>query len=154
MKKVLILSLFLVIIMSACTSILEPTVEGIEHVDVVNFSKDNIELNAFMVLKNPNNFELDLDNADLTLYVDEIELAKINQTFETTMPKEGNFNMPININMDLKRLYEENPLQAISKGLEIMSDKKLDVHFKGTIDVGKGMAKVSVPVDQLEEVKF
>jgi len=154
MKNILYLSFCAILFFSSCSSILEPTVERIEDVDIVKMTKDNLELNAFMVLKNPNGFALDLDNADLTVYVDDIELAKINQTYETTMPKSGEFNMPININMNLKKLYGDNPLAAIGKGMQIMSDRKLNVQFKGTILVGKGVAKVSVPVDQEEEVKF
>jgi len=132
----------------------EPTVERVIDVEVVEMTKSKLELNAYMVLNNPNSFELDLDNADLTVYVDDIELAKINQTYETTMPSKGEFNMPININMDLDKLYRENPLAAIGKGLQIMSDKQINVQFKGTILVGKGVAKISVPVDQEELVKF
>ncbi len=154
MKKVLYISFCLILFFSSCSSILEPTVERIEDVDVVEMSKRKLELNAFMVLKNPNGFELDLDNADLTVYVDDIELAKINQTYETSMPRKGEFKMPININMDLDKLYRDDPMTAISKGLQIMSDKKLNVQFKGTILVGKGIAKISVPIDQKEEVKF
>ena len=154
MKKLLYFSISLVLIFTSCSSILEPTVERIEDVDIVKMTKDNLELNACMVLKNPNGFELDLENADLTVYLDDIELAKINQTFETTMPKNGEFNMPININMDLKKLYGDDPIAAIGKSLQIMSDKKLNVLFKGTISVGKGIAKVSVDIDQMEEVKF
>ena len=144
----------LTLFLSSCTSVLEPTVERIEDVDVVEMTSSKIELNAFMVLKNPNGFELDLDNADLTVYADDIELAKINQTYETSMPSKGEFKMPININMDLDKLYKNDPLGAIGKGLQIMSDKKMEVQFKGTILVGKGFAKISVPVDQVEEVKF
>lgn len=154
MKNILYISICLSIFLSSCSSILEPTVERIEDVDIVEMTKSKLELNAFMVLKNPNGFKLDLDNADLTVFVDDIELAKINQTYETTMPQKGEFNMPININMDLDKLYRDNPLAAIGKGLQIMSDKKLNVHFKGTILVGKGIAKISVPVDQIEEVRF
>lgn len=154
MKNVIYISLCLTLFLSSCTSVLEPTVERIEDVDIVEMTKSKLELNAFMVLKNPNAFALDLDNADLTVFVDDIELAKINQTYETTMPQSGEFNMPININMDLDKLYRKNPLAAIGKGLQIMSDKKLTVQFKGTILVGKGIAKISVPVDQEEEVRF
>ena len=154
MKYLMYSSLCFTLFLSSCTSILEPTVERIENVDLVEMTRSNLELNAFMVLKNPNGFELDLENADLTVYADEIELAKINQTYETTMPSEGEFKMPININMDLDKLYKDDPLGAIGKGLQIMSDKKMEVQFKGTILVGKGFAKISVPVDQLEEVKF
>ena len=56
--------------------------------------------------------------------------------------------------MDLDKLYRENPIAAIGKGLQIMSDKRLMVKFIGTIDVGKGMAKISVPIDQEEMVAF
>lgn len=154
MKKLIYISFWLTVILSSCSSILEPTVERIEDVDVVEMSKSRLELNAFMILNNPNGFELDLENANLTAYVDDIELAKINQTYETSMPSKGEFKMPININMDLDKLYRENPIAAIGKGLQIMSDRKLTVKFKGTILVGKGIAKVSVLVDQEEEVKF
>jgi len=123
MKKLLFIFLGLTFFLSSCKSVLEPTVERIEDVDIVEMTKSKLELNAFMVLKNPNGFELDLDNADLKVYVDDIELAQIDQTYETTMPKEGEFNMPININMDLDKLYNDNPLAAIGKGLQIMSDK-------------------------------
>ncbi|MEM9548544.1 MAG: LEA type 2 family protein [Bacteroidota bacterium] len=154
MKKIILISFCVAVLFSSCTSILEPTVERVEDVDIVEMTRSKLELNAFMVLKNPNGFELDLDNADMKVYVDDIELAEINQTYETTMPKEGEFKMPININMDLDKLYNDNPLEALSKGLQIMSDKKLNVQFKGTILVGKGPAKISVPIDQEEEVRF
>ena len=154
MKNILYISFCLALFLSSCSSVVEPTVERVIDVEVVEMTKSKLELNAYMVLNNPNSFELDLDNADLTVYVDDIELAKINQTYETTMPSKGEFNMPININMDLDKLYRENPLAAIGKGLQIMSDKQINVQFKGTILVGKGVAKISVPVDQEELVKF
>ena len=142
-------------IFSSCsTSILEPTIEKIEDVDIIEMSKSKLELNAFMILKNPNGFSLDLARANMKAYVDDIELATIDQSFDTAMPANKNFKMPITIKMDLDKLYRENPIAAIGKGLQIMSDKRLMVKFKGTIDVGKGMAKISVPIDQEEMVAF
>jgi LEA14-like dessication related protein len=154
MKKTLLLSIFSIVLLSSCNSILEPTVERIEDVDLVEMTRSKLELNAFMVLKNPNGFALDLENADITVYADDVELAKINQSFDTTMPKNGEFKMPININMDLDKLYRENPIEAIGKGIQIMADKKINLDFKGTIMVGKGFAKVSVDIDQQELVEF
>jgi LEA14-like dessication related protein len=154
MNKALYFTFFLALILSSCTSILEPTLERVEDVDLVEMTKSKLELNAFMVLKNPNGFALDLDEADITVFADEVELAIINQTYETSMPQNGEFKMPVNISMDLDKLYRENPLQAFGKGIQIMSDKKITLNFKGTIMVGKGIAKVSVPIDQMEEVKF
>lgn len=142
------------ILLSSCAGIQEPTIEKIEDVDIIEMSKSKLELNAFMVLKNPNGFALDLAKADLTVFVDDIELAKINQVYDTSMPANDNFKMPINIKMDLQKLYKANPIAALGKGLQIMSDRELNVQFKGSIKVGKGAAKISVPVDQIELVKF
>lgn len=154
MKNISILFFGLVIFLSSCASIQEPTIERIEDVDIIEMSKSKLDLNAFMVVNNPNAFALDLAKAELTVYVDDIELAKINQAFDTSMPANDNFKMPINIKMDLQKLYEANPIAALGKGLQIMSDRKLNVQFKGSIKVGKGAVKISVPVDQIELVKF
>ena len=155
MKYIFSLSFFTILFLSACSnSIVEPTIEKIEDVEIIEMSKSKLELNAFMIIKNPNSFSLDLAKANLKAYVDNIELATIDQKFETSMPANENFKMPINIKMDLDKLYRENPIAAIGKGIQIMSDKKLMVKFKGTIDVGKGIAKVSVPIDQEELVSF
>lgn len=155
MKYVFSLAFIACIFLTSCsTSILEPTIEKIENVDIIEMSKSRLELNASMVLKNPNGFSLDLAKANIKAYVDDIELATIDQAFDTSMPANENFKMPINIKMDLDKLYKANPIAAIGKGIQIMSDKKLLVKFKGTIDVGKGMAKISVPIDQEEMVSF
>jgi len=141
-------------LITSCTSIQEPTIERIVDVKLIEMTKSNLELNANMVVMNPNGFALDLDKADLDVFLDDIELAKIDQTYETNMPENKEFKIPIHIKMDLDKLYRDNPMEAISKGLQIMSNRKLNVQFKGTISVGKGMAKISVPVDQMEEVAF
>ena len=143
-----------ILIMASCTSIEEPTLERVEDVEVITMNKSKVEINASMILNNPNSFALDLDKADLVAKLDDVEIANIDQTYETEMPANSEFKMPVYINMDLDKLYNDNPLQAIAKGLEIMSDRQLDVTFQGTIKVGKGFAKVSVAVDQLETVNF
>ena len=128
MKHIFSLAIIACLIMTSCsTSILEPTIEKIEDVDIIEMSKSKLELNAFMVLKNPNAFSLDLAKANMKAYVDDIELATINQSFDTSMPANENFKMPITIKMDLDKLYRENPMTAIGKGIQIMSDKKLIV---------------------------
>lgn len=155
MKYIFSLILISSILLTSCTTaILEPTVEKIEDVNIIEMSKSRLELNASMILNNPNGFALDLAKANIKAYVDDIELATIDQTFDTSMPANENFKMPINIKMDLDKLYKANPIAAIGKGIQIMSDKKLMVKFKGTIDVGKGVAKISVPIDQEEMVSF
>lgn len=153
MKHLLILS-SIVLFLTACNSIQEPTIKSISNAEIVTMNKNSLELNAVMVFNNPNSFSLDLANTDMVALVDDIEVATIKQNYDTSMPANGTFDMPINIKMDLKKLYKDNKLLAITKGLEIASKKELDVKFIGSISVGKGSAKISVPIDQIENVKF
>ena len=148
------ITLFFILSLSACTSIEDPTLERIEDVEILTLNKNKVELNANMILNNPNGFALDLEKADLVALLEDVELATIEQTYETSMPANGEFKMPIYVNMNLDKLYKDNPLAALGKGIQIVSDRQLEVKFQGTIHVGKGMAKVAVSVDQEEVVNF
>ena len=152
--KVLLIFLAIAILLSSCDSFSEPTLEGIENVELKTISTNRLLVEADMLIHNPNPFALDLEAADLRAIVEEIELASIAQTYETEMPANDNFRMPVEIDLDLTKLYKDDPLGAISKGLKIANERKLSVLFQGEIKVGKGGAKIPVPIDQIEEVKF
>ena len=157
MKGILItLTLISTALLISCNSLTieEPTLERIEDVDIKEMSKEKIDMDAFLVIKNPNGVALDLASADLNVLVDNIVIANIKQTLDATMPAKAEFRMPVKVTMDLAKLYTENPLAALGKGLQIMSDKKLEVQFKGNIKAGKGIAKLTVEVDQMEIVQF
>lgn len=154
MIKYIPLLLFMTVLTISCTSIENPTLERIEDVDIISLSTTKIELNANMILNNPNVFALDLAEANLKAIVDDIELAHIQQTYDTEMEANKEFKMPVSINLAVNKLYQDNPLLALSKGMKIMSEKKITIRFVGNIRVGKGSAKVNVPIDQLEVVEF
>lgn len=140
--------------LASCGGFEEPTVDRIEKVDIEELTASRVVGTAEMVLKNPNPFALDLAAADLVAIADGVQLATIKQTYDTEMPANAEFKMPIRLEMDLQKLYENDPLGAISKGIQIVSKRELELNFKGTINVGKGSAKVAVPIDQVELVKF
>ena len=155
----LLQSLFALVVVTMCIScnnltLEDPTLERIEDVDIKEISRERIDMNANIVIHNPNAVALDLASADLDVLLDNIVIANIKQTFDAIMPAKAEFKLPVNITMDLAKLYKENPLAALSKGLKIMSDKKLEVVFKGNIKAGKGIIKLTVDVNQVELVQF
>lgn len=157
MKTILnFLAIILATIFVSCDSLTlqEPTIERIEDVDIQEMSKERIDMDAHLIINNPNSVALDLASADLDVLVDDIVIANIKQRLDASMPANSEFELPVKITMDLNQLYQKNPLTALSKGLQIMSDKKLEVQFKGNIKAGKGVAKLTVAVDQMEIVRF
>lgn len=157
MKSTLTLfTILTTLLLFSCSDIAleEPTLERIEDVDIKEISKELIDMNAQLVIHNPNGVALDLASADLDVLVDNIVIANIKQTVDAKMPAKAEFKLPVRITLDLAQLYKENPLTAFGKGLQIVSDKKIEVQVKGKIKAGKGVAKLSVDVDQLEIVQF
>lgn len=140
--------------LQSCASIEDPSVKSIEDVEILKANKDVVELNAVMVIYNPNPFALDLDQADMVASIEEVEVAQIQQTYESKMPAQAEFRMPIYLNMDIQKIYEDNPLKAIGKGLQIISDRKVEVSLLGNIKAGKGLAKITVPIDRKEWIEF
>lgn len=150
------LSLLTIVLFTSCNELTleDPTLERVEDVDVKNMSKDLIAIEANLVINNPNIVALDLASADLNVLIDNIVIANIKQTVNATMLAKSEFKLPVKITMDLAKLSKENPITALSKGLQIISDRKLDLQFKGDIKAGKGIAKLTVAVDQVETAKF
>ena len=147
-------ALFIGFVLTSCKGIEEPSVKEIKNVDIENLDTENFRATADMVIYNPNAFALDLASADLVAIVDGIEVADITQNYDTKMPANSDFDMPINIAMDLNKLYGDQPLNALGKSLQIISRRELEVHFKGSLKVGKGSMKITVPIDKVELVKF
>ena len=157
MKSTLsLLTLLSALLFISCSDIAleEPTLERIEDVDIKEISKDLIDMNAHLIINNPNGVALDLASADLDVLVDDIVIANIKQTLDAKMPAKAEFKLPVRITLDLAQLYKDNPMAALGKGLQIVSNKKIEVQIKGKIKAGKGVAKLSVDVDQLEIVRF
>ncbi len=142
------------LILASCTSITEPTLVDVKNVKVLDMNKDKVDITADMIFNNPNAFALDLAKANIVASIDSVEVSTITQEYDAIMPANEDFPMPVRITMDLKKLYQQDGLMAISKGLKIMSQRRLDVHFKGSIKVGKGGVKVSAPINKVETVKF
>jgi len=143
-----------VISIISCTTITEPTLQKVKNVEIIEVSTKKLEIDAVMVIHNPNSFALDLAEADMKAIVDDIELAHFTQNYDAAMPARSDFDMPIRINLNLTELYKDNPLSAITRGLKILNEKKLSVQFLGDIKVGRGPTKLTVLVDKIELVEF
>jgi len=148
---IVFLCCFLVV---SCTAFEEPAFEKIENVEIINVSTQQLECQLDLVFYNPNAFALDLAEADLNVSMAETALAEVHQTYESTMPGQSRFSMPVNIILNLQELYGDNPITAMTKGLELMQKRELELQFKGSIKVGKGKTKISVPIDKIDLIRF
>lgn len=150
--KYLILTLTLTLF--SCGTIENPTMERVENVMIENLNTKALIGTADIILNNPNPFTLDLSETDLVAIIDDIEVATLKQTYDTQMPANGEFKMPIKLHLDFDKLYKADPIGSIAKGMKIYKNREINIQFKGDIKMGKGSAMIAVPIDQIELVKF
>jgi len=149
-----VLLLIIGLLITGCNSVEDPTLLGIQNVEVLDANKEKISLDAELVFNNPNGFSIDIDNAELMAYLDDVEVASFSQKVNATMKAKEEFHMPFHIDIDMNKIYKMDPMFALTKGLKILRDKKVKIRYVGTIYCGHKSLKIPIEVDREEWVNF
>ena len=144
----------LILFFYSCKKIKQPQVVGVENIEVISVNKDSIVLDGVLMLQNDNRFSINLKETDLKVIMWDVEVAEIVQTLNTEMKAKSQFELPIRIKLELTKIYEEDPLAAVTKGLEMFSRKELTIDLIGHIKAGKDIASVIIPVERREVIEW
>ncbi len=82
-----------------------------------------------LVYYNPNNFGLQLKSTDLDIYVDSNYLGHTAQEYQITIPRRGEFIIPVEIEVDMKNAYK-NAIPALM-------GKEIWLKITGKVKLGK-----------------
>ena len=152
LKKVIILFSFSILLSTLVGCMTYKDVEMIEVTDVgvKDFTTKGVEVEVAMQIKNPNNYNINIVDSDLELFVkeDRIGTAKIDN--KVTLPKNSNKIHRFIIKSSLKDMGASVfPLM-----MTVMSGGEIEMHIKGDIKAtAKGIGK-RFPVDFKEKVKL
>ncbi|MFT3679713.1 MAG: LEA type 2 family protein [Ferruginibacter sp.] len=135
----LLLLLFLTFLLAGCS-----TPKELEYRDFKNFSIQKLGFAATnvrmdLVYYNPNNFGLQLKQADLDIYINNYYLGHTLQEYQVTIPRKLDFNLPITMEVDMKNL--------LKNGLTVFFNKEVMLKVVGKIKVGKANVFMSIPVN-------
>lgn len=92
-----------------------------------------------MIYFNPNNFELQLKQTDLDIYINNYYLGHTLQEYQVNMPRKMDFTIPVKMSVDMKNL--------IKNGLTVFFNKEVTVKVTGKVKVGKANVFMSIPVN-------
>ena len=109
------LLVFLLLLLLAMSSCREP--KELEYRTFKNLSSEKLgfatsTFKLDLVYYNPNNFGLQLKRTDLDIYVDSNYLGHTAQDYQITIPRRGEFTIPIQIEVDMKNAYK-NAIPAL-----------------------------------------
>ena len=106
-------------------------------IDKLGFGSSKIKLD--LVCYNPNNFGLQLKNTDLDITLDDNYLGHTAQEYQVTIPKRGEFTLPVEIEVDMKNMLKNT--------LNTLMGKEVLVKVTGKVKVGKANVFKSFPVN-------
>jgi LEA14-like dessication related protein len=150
MRK-LFLAAIPILLMMSCAAPKAPEFVAVEDVYMTNKQHDYIEFKGDVVMHNPNNITVNLNNLKLDILVNGIHVSSVNQIMTTTIGAKSNFRVPVSASFELQDLVKNkgNFLQEISK---IFKEKKVDVLYKGEAALEVKGIKFTVPIDYTSEM--
>jgi LEA14-like dessication related protein len=123
----------------------------LEYRDFKNLSTENLGFSSStikvdLIYYNPNNFGLQLKRTDLDVYINGNLLGHTAQDYQISIPRRGEFTLPLKIDVDMKNAYK-NAFPALF-GKEVM------VKITGKVKVGKANVFKSFNVNYEGKQKF
>jgi LEA14-like dessication related protein len=136
-----------VIMLAGCSKPKEQIVlRDIKDVVVDATSEPTLKANA--VLYNPNKVRGKLKKIDVEIFVNGKKAATVDQSFNTAIPAQAEFTVPLNVKLAMKELGFVDTL------LGMVGGKKLEIHYKGTLKVSYRGVPITVPVDHKDDVRM
>lgn len=149
MLKSISLFLLVFILLSSCARPeQEPEFRRIDNLKVGKISGSSAVLTGDAVFYNPNEVKAKLKKIAIDVELEGKSIGTINQSFNTKIPALAEFTVPLEASFDISDVGLLNGL------LSIFGGKKVEVRYKGTIQVSMYGFPTTVPVDYTEELRL
>lgn len=132
-------SILLIVTMTSCR-----TVKDLEYKEVKNIKLDkagfsSIIVKADVVYYNPNKFSVEVNQANVDIFLNDNFLGNSKQIVQTKIPKESIFILPLQVEIDNKNL--------LKNGLNALFNKEVTLKMKGSVRAGKAGIFKTFPID-------
>lgn len=154
MFRYVVFFVFASVIFSSCNfEKMQPTLQNVKNIRVIEFTKSNVSIEADMVFNNPNRFSVNLESMDMELFVNNTKVTDIHQTSATSIAAKSNFEIPVRLDYSPLETMTSDPQQLINSFGSVLVTKNADVLIKGTAAFSILGIKIKVPINHTETVK-
>jgi LEA14-like dessication related protein len=136
------LVLLFMVVLSSCHKPKDLVFKDYKNLKIDKLSFAGAALNVDLVYYNPNKFSLQVNRTDLDIFVDSTFLGHSSQNVQITVPKKGDFVLPLKVDLDVKNLLKNG-----MTGVTSLFNKDVKVRFLGSIKLGKMGVYKSFKVD-------
>ena len=116
--------------------------------DVVVDATSDPTLKANAVFFNPNKVKGKLKNIDVEIFLNGKKAANVKQDFNTVIPANSEFTVPLVVNLNIKELGFMDTL------LGMVGGKKYEVRYEGSIKLNYRGVPIKVPVKYKDDIRL
>jgi LEA14-like dessication related protein len=147
LTKPLVFFLFLLLALSGCKKPKEKIqLKNIKDVVVDATTEPTLKANA--IFFNPNSMRGKLKNIDVEIFVNGKKAANVKQDFNTIIPANSEFTIPLTVNLNMKELGFMDTL------LGMVGGKKFEVRYEGSIKLSYRGVPVKVPIKYKDDIRL
>ena len=142
-----VLTVFGIGLMFSCTKPVAPEYLGFRDLTFDKLSMDESSLHTNLAFYNPNPFNMQLNRADITVYLND-ELAN-HYVMDSTIyiPKKDTFLVPLNLRL--------NPRLLLGSAIKmLLNNNQVKIRLEGNVKVKRGGVGFTVPVHYEEMQKL
>jgi len=137
-----------------CSAPQQPVFKSFANIKSKNVSTKNITITADALFHNPNTMGGEVTATDIEVIVNDVSAGKINQDLAIPVPAQAEFSIPLTVNVSPKDIYENDRNGALSGIINAVLNKKVDVHYKGTVKMNIAGFPYTLKVEYEEEVRL
>ena len=152
MKNISFFILFFFFI-SACSKPKEPEFQSVKNIELIEFTDENVVINANAIFHNPNIYSCTLESSDIDVIVNGINVGKAEQKERTAIPANADFSLPMQIQFPPTKIFNDKN-SLINLAISALGGKKIDLQYKGSITISVLEIPFTVPVDYTDEIKL
>jgi LEA14-like dessication related protein len=134
----------------SCKEIQPVTIGGIENVKLHKLSREGIEFDLGIKIKNPNKIGITVFPASFALTINDIDAGNIKLNKKVKIKGNSDEVLIFQIKSDFSKLR----LEDITKVLSIISSKSATIYIKGEIKVGKWYYRKKIPVEMMKTISL
>ena len=153
MKALFTIFVSLSLFFTSCTVNEKPEYIGVDKVKIESIKNNKITLSANAIFKNKNSFGGTIFSDDIQVFTDDILVGNITAT-EFNVPKKDTFSVPLRGVFTTDQILEQKAGNLLSKVMNVLSNKKIEIGLKGNLTFKKGPFKYKYAIDKNDTINF
>ncbi len=150
-KKLTIL--LLIMLTTSCSVKEKPIFIKVDDIKLVESNSRNLTLTANALFNNPNDIGGLLNTEGVNVYVNDILMGFVSAE-EFKVPANENFKVPLQIDIDPKKLFDKNLNGFLGGLLNSVMNQSLTVKYEGVINFKTFGFTYKYPISKTEAIKI